>query len=135
MHRVAHTIRTALAKKQFSPAIFLDVSQPFDRVQTEGLLHKVSQYLPAKYTQLLQLYLTNRTFCIQHGEAILAKYSIRAGVPQGSVLGPVLYLLYTADLLQPEKVVVATFADNTVVLAPNSDWYRHLKTYNLQSVK
>ena len=88
MHRVAHTIRTALEKKQFYPEIFLDVSQAFVRVWIENLLHKVSQYLPAKYTWLLQLYRTDRTFCIQHGEAILAKYSIRAGVPQGSMLGP-----------------------------------------------
>jgi ABC-type dipeptide/oligopeptide/nickel transport system ATPase component len=42
---------------------------------------------------------------------------IKDGVPLGSVLGPILYLLYTSDLAQPEEAIVATFADDIAIMA------------------
>lgn len=42
---------------------------------------------------------------------------IKAGVPQGSVIGPLLYLLYTQDIPQPTGTTVGTFADDTAILA------------------
>ena len=48
---------------------------------------------------------------------------MKAGVPQGSVLGPVLYLLFTADIPTPREKheMIATFADDTVLLSSNKD--------------
>ena len=61
-------------------------------------------------------------FRIKQGDAYSEFKEIKAGVPQGSVLGPVLYLLYTSDLPKLENSTVATFADNIAILTvDNSD--------------
>ena len=98
------------------------MSQAFDRVWTTGLLHKVSAYLSKQHTEILTSYLTERSFYVYFEEAKSSTKPIRAGVPQGSVLGPLLYLLYTADIPKPRNVMVATFADDTALLAPHEEY-------------
>ncbi len=120
--RVVSTIRGALERKEYCPGIFLDVSQAFDRVWIEGLLHKLSSYLPEQYITLLSSYLNNREFIVHYGEAQSDPHPILAGVPQGSVLGPLLYLLYTADLPIAEDITPATFADDTAILVTSPNY-------------
>ena len=66
---------------------------------------------------MLKSYLTDRHFYVKHGDEETSLHSIQAGVPQGSVMGPTLYLLYTADLPLTEGVVIGIFADDTAALA------------------
>lgn len=58
---------------------------------------------------------------MKHEDEYSTLKKISAGVPQGSVLGPILYLLYTRDLPNSEEATVATFADDTAVLAVGND--------------
>lgn len=62
-------------------------------------------------------YLTERQFRVKQEDEYSELKEVKAGVPQGSVLGPVLYLLYTSEIPRSEYVRIATFADDTALLA------------------
>lgn len=121
VHRIADVIRSNLEGKKYCSALFLDVSQAFDKVWHEGLLYKVKQVLPQNYYLLLRSYLTERSFRVKHQDAYTTLRQIKSGVPQGSVLGPILYLIYTADLPTTNQTMTATFADDTAILASHED--------------
>lgn len=55
-HEIFSIIRAALEAEHNCPAVFLDVSQTFDRVWIDGLLHKISEYLPAQHVEIIQSY-------------------------------------------------------------------------------
>ncbi len=130
VHRVYSTIQEAMERKEHCPTVFLDVRQAFDRVWMDGLIHKISEYIPEQHTQLLISYLHNRQFMVQYSSAKSSVKRINAGVSQGSMFGPLLYTLYTADIPVPENAVIATFADDTAVIANHVDYDRAVK--NLQ---
>lgn len=121
VHRVYHSVRQCLEHKKYCSAAFLDVQQAFDRVWHKGLLCKIKENLPHSVYHILESYLFDRLFQVKHGEARSSLYPIKAGVPQGSVLGPVLYNIYTADLPTNDDVTVATYADDIAYLAADSD--------------
>lgn len=116
-HRIYFAIRESLERKKYCSAAFLDIQQAFDKVWHKGLLYKVKQQIPHIFLPLIQSYLSDRLFQVKHGQSKSSFYDIKAGVPQGSVLGPVLYNIFTADLPQSPNAVTATFADDTAILA------------------
>lgn len=117
VHRITNVIEKALEEKKVCSAIFLDVAQAFDKVWHEGLIQKLKLLLPVQYADILTSYITERYFRVKQEDAYSTLKDIKAGVPQGSVLGPVLYLLYTSDLPAIENNTIATFADDTAILA------------------
>jgi hypothetical protein len=72
------------------------------------------------YSILLKSYLSDREFR-KVNEEVSSQYTIESGVPQGSVLRPILYVLYTTDLLTSIHTKTGTFADDTVILARRDD--------------
>jgi hypothetical protein len=66
-------------------------------------------------------YLHSRHFLVKVETEYTELSPVNAGVPQGSVLGPLLYLLHTADLPTSPESITANFTDNTTVVATDSD--------------
>ena len=97
-------------------AVFLDISKAFDKVWHDGLIFKLRQNgVSGKLLNFFQSYLSNR----KQRVAVNGFYSefadIESGVPQGSVLGPLLFFVYINDLEKDIKSNVKFFADDTML--------------------
>ena len=92
----------------------LDISKTFDRVWHTGLFHKLKSYgISGQIFSLISTFLSNRQLRVVLDEKSSQEYPVNAGVPQGSILGPTLFLLYINDL--PDDVIcnIAIYADHT----------------------
>jgi len=117
VNRVYQVARRAMEQRKYCTAAFLDVSQAFDKVWHPGLLYKLKQQLPVDMYRILSSYLSNRHFLVRVNNEVTKLHSIASGVPQGSVLGPLLYILFTADFPLSNDTSIATYADDTVIMA------------------
>jgi hypothetical protein len=92
--------------------VFRDISQASDRIWHPGLLFKLKHTLTSNYYLLLKSYLADRNFAVRHNYTLSNHYPIEAGVLQGSVLGPLLFLIFTADIPKAGNTTTASFADD-----------------------
>jgi hypothetical protein len=77
--------------------------------------------LPHAYYRILESYLIDKLFQIKFKNEITIFRKTEAGILQGSVLGPILYLMYTSDLPTSDNTKTATFADDTAILVTHED--------------
>ena len=98
-----------------TPAVALDISKAFDIVWHAGLLQKVRSYrISGQIFGLISSFLSNRQLLVVlHGKSS-QEYPVNAGVPEGSILGPTLFLLSINDL--PDDVIrnIAIYANDTL---------------------
>ena len=85
-------------KKEPVTAIFFDFAKAFDVVDHEVLLTKIEKVLPLWKCRWIAAYLTNRMQRVKVGEIVTEWKPVEAGVIQGSVLGPILFILFIADI-------------------------------------
>ena len=99
-------------------SVYLDMSKAFDKVWHEGLIFKLKQNgITGNLLKLLENYLNNRKQRVVLNGIHSDWGLINSGVPQGSVLGPLLFLVYTNDLENGIRSSIKFFADDTCLFS------------------
>ena len=113
---VTEHISRILDRQGETQTVALDISKAFDKVWHKGLLSKLSSYgISGPLHQLIASFLSNRQISVVLDGQKSSTKLINAGVPQGSILGPTLFLLYINDL--PDSIVskLVMYADDTTL--------------------
>ncbi len=98
--------------------LLLDVEKAFDSVWHEALLHKLLQRgCDIFLARLIFSFLKGRTFQVKIGNITSNSHSIPYGVPQGAILSPTLYNIFTSDVPTSSFCKTATFADDTAIFS------------------
>ena len=128
LHRVVEQILETFEQRQECLGAFLDTEKAFDKVWHPGLLSKVKPHLPDTYYRILLSYLSGRTFSVGCLGAVSSSALIESSVPQGSILGPLLYLIYTSDFPTSDQLTLAQYADDVAALCRADDPMRAEET-------
>ncbi len=111
-----------LDNNEITCAVFLDLAKAFDSVDHEILLKKLEIYgIRGSALQLMKSYLSNRTHVTRYDGIDSELLTLLIGVPQGSILGPLLFLVFINDLPTITKFGVKLFADDTFLSMKGSD--------------
>lgn len=106
-------------------AVFLDLAKAFDTVSHNILLDKLNNYgIRGLALRLLRDYLSNRTQSVKIGNTGSSKSVVKMGVPQGTVLGPILFLVYMNNITQINNLSgnIICYADDTVIIFAGKEW-------------
>ena len=99
-------------------AVFLDISKAFDKVWHDGLIFKLKQNgVSGSLLMFFQNYQNNRKQRVVLNGSYSGFSAVEYGVPQGSVLGPLLFLIYINDLERNIKPNIKFFADDTMLFS------------------
>ena len=111
---VTDQLLQAMDNKKVSIMVLLDMSKAFDSIRHDILLSKLQNLdFSQGVLNWFQSYLSNRQQCVRIGDAVSKVLPLEFGVPQGSILGPVLFTIYVNDLLSvPKRCLSASYVDD-----------------------
>ena len=133
---IYNTFCKALDEGKEVRAIFCDISKAFDRVWHKGLLFKLkSAGVSGSLLTWFSDYLNDRKQRVVLPGASSSWTSVKAGVPQGSILGPLLFLLYINDIVEDINSSIRLFADDTSLYIIVDDPIQAAEQLNLDLAK
>ncbi len=125
-HETGHILMKAQEKiaqdkrnKETTIGVFLDLKKAFDTVDHQILIKKIGHY--GINTNLIKSYLQNRKQYMDIKGCISGQRTITHGVPQGSILGPLFFILFINDLPLASEMCTLLFADDTTLLLSGKD--------------
>ena len=111
-----HELAYSIHQKTQTDVIFLDFSKAFDKVSHDKLLHKIRYYgIGGKTNTWISAFLCSRSQQVVVNGQTSQSAGVLSGVPQGSVLGPMLFLMYINDIAEGVTSQMRMFADDSIV--------------------
>ena len=116
-------ISSALDNGEVAVGVFLDLSKAFDTVDHSILFDKLEHYgIRGLSLKWVMNYFSNRLQFVEYNGHVSSRTNISCGVPQGSILGPLFFLLYINDINNASKILqLILFADDTNVFLSHKD--------------
>ena len=129
---LTEAVRSTLDNKRLGCGIFIDLQKAFDTVNHRILLSKLEHYgIRGCALEWFRSYLSDRKQYVSVNGSNSNLLSITCGVPQGSVLGPLLFLIYINDLPNAsKKLTFYLFADDTNIYYESKDLFNLIKIVN-----
>ena len=120
---LANKIATSIDQNEITAGVFLDLSKAFDTLDHQILFDKLEHYgVCGLALQWIKSYFFNRTQFVQTNDTRSSEQIIRCGVPRGSILGPLFFILYINYLPKTTRLAECLlFADDTSIFYSNSD--------------
>ena len=117
--------------------VFIDLSKAFDTVNHEILIKKLQNYgVKNNNLKWINSYLSNRKQCVSYGTKFTKFLDINCGVSQGSILGPLLFLIYVNDIVSSSNCLnFILFADDTNIFYSHKNINIIFETVNRELIK
>ena len=118
---ISNKIVDAFESNEFALGVFIDLSKAFDTINHTILLSKLNRYgIRGRALDFFSSYLDNRLQCTRFGSFVSDFKTITCGIPQGSLLGPLLFIIYINDLYKSaHDLSFILYADDTNIFISN----------------